>query len=341
MKKTIIALAAMAGFAGAASAQSSVTLYGLMDVGYGYKSVTDVPKEKFQQMGNYTYTSRWGLKGSEDLGGGLKAIFNLEQAINPENGAASGFTRAALVGLEGGFGTIKAGHMFTVIDDMSWNFDLNGSANTTSAYQITGITPWMSNGSPVANGGLLRYESPDFGGFQIWGDMALKNDTQYAKNLFQLAASYKIGDLMLGGGVETKAESAGRVAGFAAATYDFGVAKVGGMYSRMGASDATVAAAGMASGLYDNDWHWGGRTTAYGQGFGLGVAVPLGAFTVGLQAARNTTANVNAYEAFANYALSKRTSLYINGAYAKDKPNGGDPTDATLKTVGAGIIHQF
>ena len=124
MKKTLIALAAVAA-SSAAFAQSSVTLYGSLDLSVesvkGEKSVTRVTS------GNHT-TSRFGVKGVEDLGGGLKAKFNLEAPINADTGEVKGnfWNRQAWLGLQGGFGELRLGRQDTPIGAIAGNTSLLG-----------------------------------------------------------------------------------------------------------------------------------------------------------------------------------------------------------------------
>ncbi len=108
MKKTAFSLAAMAvlAAAGSAHAQSNVTLYGRLDAGISNTSNAGPNKSSMTQVSSGGMnTSRWGILGSEDLGGGLKAVFNLEGGILVDTGAADGalFKRQANVGLEGAF----------------------------------------------------------------------------------------------------------------------------------------------------------------------------------------------------------------------------------------------
>ncbi|MDP3844217.1 MAG: porin [Oxalobacteraceae bacterium] len=111
MKKTLIALAVLGSIAGVAQAQSSVTVYGVVDVGLAHEnngadSVTRL------DSGNWS-GSRLGFKGTEDLGGGLSAIFTIESGFNADTGAqadaAKLFNRQAFVGLSGAFGAVKLG----------------------------------------------------------------------------------------------------------------------------------------------------------------------------------------------------------------------------------------
>lgn len=146
MKKSLIALAVLAA-AGAASAQSSVTLYGLMDVYAGaVKSNSPVLNADGKVVNVVSTTqdkvdsgalngSRWGIKGSEDLGGGLKAIFNLESGINADNGSAAQggllFGRRAVVGLNGDFGTVEVGRNSSAYDSVSSDHAMSGALNGT------------------------------------------------------------------------------------------------------------------------------------------------------------------------------------------------------------------
>ncbi len=116
MKKSLIALAVMA--ASGASFAQSVTLYGIADVWVGSIKAAGNRTTVLESGG--VSGSRWGLKGTEDLGGGLKANFLLEQGFAIDSGAGgSGFNRQAYVGFSGGFGEVKLGNVYTAYDDIS------------------------------------------------------------------------------------------------------------------------------------------------------------------------------------------------------------------------------
>ena len=146
MKKSLIAIAALAAV-GAASAQSSVTLYGLADVYAGQSKTvetentpagivkTEVKKTGFNSGG--LQGSRVGVKGVEDLGNGLKAVFNYEMGFDAidgaltENGSSGvGFGRRAVVGLQGGFGSVLLGRDYTPLFNLLTASTPNGMANT-------------------------------------------------------------------------------------------------------------------------------------------------------------------------------------------------------------------
>ena len=88
MKKSLLALAVLGAFAGAASAQSSVTLYGRLDLSVN-KGVGQTAKNLSNGSG-----SRFGVRGSEDLGGGMSALFNLEHRFDADTGASQNFPAA-------------------------------------------------------------------------------------------------------------------------------------------------------------------------------------------------------------------------------------------------------
>jgi predicted porin len=140
MKKTLLALAALAA-SSAAFAQSYVTLYGVMDASVesvkGAHTVTRVSSDNLS-------SSRIGVKGSEDLGGGTKANFNLESAVKSDTGANGGgstrfWDRAAWVSLAGGFGELRLGRTDTPIGDIA---EIEGPARWIDATaKLLGVTP--------------------------------------------------------------------------------------------------------------------------------------------------------------------------------------------------------
>ena len=166
MKKSLIALAVLAA-SGAAMAQSSVTLYGVADVYLGSaKTDNGLANGSVTQTvinsGNFN-GSRWGLKGTEDLGGGLKANFQLESGFNIDTGSSAQggllFGRQAWVGLSGGFGAVKVGRVYTAYDDVNGQF--NGAFD--SSFSPSGNVMKSTGYASRANNGL-RYETPAFGG---------------------------------------------------------------------------------------------------------------------------------------------------------------------------------
>ncbi|MEF7615171.1 porin [Aquincola sp. MAHUQ-54] len=138
MKKTLFALAALGAFAGAASAQSSVTLFGVVDVAGRYVKNGDV--KQWQLANNGNSSSRFGVRGVEDLGGGLKAGFWLESAINPDSGTADSskfWGRRSTVSLMGNFGEVRLGRDKTPTQlalESSDPFGATGIADISNLY---------------------------------------------------------------------------------------------------------------------------------------------------------------------------------------------------------------
>ena len=128
MKRITLSLAvAGLGLAGAASAETSVTLYGIADVSMRYVNTssgsTGQDGSRISMENGAISNSRWGLRGSEDLGDGNRAFFRLEQGFNVQNGNSSSsgktFNRLAYVGLDGGkIGALTLGLQNTVIQDL-------------------------------------------------------------------------------------------------------------------------------------------------------------------------------------------------------------------------------
>ncbi|HEY1393019.1 MAG TPA: porin, partial [Methylibium sp.] len=135
MKKSLLALAVLSAFAGAASAQSSVTLYGRVDVALG-KAPFDTAKQEANGSG-----SRVGLRGVEDLGGGLAAVFDIQHRFNAQNGAQTS-TRfwhgLSVVGLKGDFGQVLLGRNYT----------------TSYTYGQVAADPW--GGETVVSGNYMK-----------------------------------------------------------------------------------------------------------------------------------------------------------------------------------------
>ena len=261
--------------------------------------------------------SRWGMTGTEDLGGGLKAVFTLENRLNIDSGAdTDGFTGNAFVGLTGGFGTVHLGRTYTAFDGAkavsvgSSVFDSTFTPNGMPAYDVRGANQ-------------IKYVSPNMSGFTATVSSALKESaTAGAKDTNGLALAYANGPLSAA--VATQTSTTGDNTVFSAA-YDLGVASVSGGFSTLE--------------LVNN----GNESN----GMNLGVAIPMGAITlsVGFGSGEIKTkagAKVSEYSgigAGVRYALSKRTSLYAG--YKDEKTETANVKTAGTKLTAVGIRHDF
>lgn len=304
MKLNTIALAlGLVACSGLASAQSSVTLYGVADIG-----LTKITGKTTQLISSGTQnngTSRWGVRGSEDMGGGLKAGFNFEAQLSLLDGAtaANQFARQANMSLGGGFGTLKAGRSLTPswYGVMAW--ELTGSANYSVVNSQFGY-----GGVNSRHNAEVSYTSPNMGGLSVTvGHLFAPNNGNVAKN--DINVMYKSGPLAASL-VYNKLDNKGKNMALGA-SYNFGSFKLAGSWQ-----DAT-----------------GG---ALGKGFTLGGSVPVGAVTITVDLARDTQKKDTDAMLEVKYALSKRTSAY--GVLLR---NGAGKTATAVNSTMVGIRHNF
>ncbi|WP_157265006.1 porin [Azohydromonas aeria] len=328
MKKFAIALAVLPA-AAAVHAQSSVQLYGLVDAGIEYVNHAGPTGDSVTRLtSGGMNTSRWGIRGSEDLGSGLKAIFQLESGIQIDTGSVDGsagslFRRQANVGLEGGFGRLIAGRSYTTAYDFVLPFDPMGYAPVYSWATASNATSAIANttafGMTTASDNLLKY-SKRFG------------------NGVSVGASYGFGEVA--GSTSTGRKYA------VAAGYTSGPIGVAATYERnhFGTSDApanrdTVAHLGAswqinnaialkgayryykrdtaAGGELRGDTAWAGVNWQVTPAVGLTAAVyrlNVKDAPAGVEDADPTLIVLRA-----KYSLSKRTDLYATVGHARSK----------------------
>ncbi|MCW2311873.1 porin [Rhodoferax antarcticus] len=343
MKKSLIALAVLA-VSGAAMAQSSVTLYGRLDASIGQKSEETTGVGAIAKLTQTTVdhsnlsTTFWGLKGTEDLGGGLKANFKLESAFQLDSGAIADkntmFERAATVGFSGGFGAVNLGRQYTAYDTLRaatnnvWDSNF---ATTGAVWTAIGVKDYSNR---ISNS--VRYDSPAFSGFS--GSIAYgfgENDTLApnfgdATDNVSVHFKYAAGPLLVGYAhqeeklVQTALPTAQVTNKYDlfGASYDFGVAKLTGGYNQ--AKNGTNK---------DKEYQ-------------IGVSAPFGAFTVAAGYSRAKTERAGAadldghgYTLVGTYDLSKRTTLYVG--YKATDVDKSTTTAVETSTFAAGVRHTF
>lgn len=355
MKKSLIALAVLAA-SGAAMAQSSVTLYGIVDTyvasvknennkaaadaGAGTGSITQ------SVMGSGAVNgSRWGLKGSEDLGGGLKANFDLQQGFNGDDGTAgqrkniygvkeaAGFNRQAWVGFSGGFGAVRLGNTTTPFDDVSGASDAvfdSALAPMNNVFKSTGY-----NARP---GNTIYYQAPDLSGFSGAVSYSLGEDkttAHGAASATSLDLTYAAGPLAVQFAYQVE-DIANTVAlpndakfTRLGASYDFGVAKAKATYGK-------VKNVGNAANYDATDYQ-------------IGVDVPVSAaLTLSASYAKSTDSKTapafeqsrKGFGLGAAYTLSKRTFLY-GGLESDTATTSATTADAKHTVFAVGVQHRF
>ena len=332
MKKSLIALAVLAA-SGVASAQSTVTLYGLLDTYVGSAKSNGVSNTVVESGG--IQTSRFGFKGSEDLGGGLKANFLLESGFNVDNGSLNGrplFGRQSYVGFSGGFGEVKLGKMWTAYDDLVGSgisaFNANVFAPTANVFKSTGYSDTPGNS--------VYYSTPDFGGFTGAASYTFRENktvTTGAGKIISVQAAYAGGPVFVGFAYQTeKATAAAATVKFMQlnGSYDLGVAKLLAAYGNV--KNGSGVSGGAFAVLP--------KTTE----FTIGADFPVtSAFTLSGGYARSRDEVGGGYYTRKGfgiaglYALSKRTNAYVGLNSTKST----EPIVGKNSIVAVGVRHTF
>lgn len=322
MKKNLIALAVLAA-SGAAFAQSNVTLYGVADIWFGQTSGTGVETQTVLESGGVS-GSRWGVKGSEDLGGGLKANFLLEQGFKIDTGAGAAgqaFSRQSYVGFSGGFGEVKLGKMWTAYDDIS------GAGNSAfdSALAPSGI--WKSTGYNANPANSMYYASPSMSGFSGAISYSLgenKTAAADAGNVTSVHVKYEGGPVYVGLGFQSeKATGNATAVEFTRlnGSYAFGAAKLLAGYGKFANGNA--------------------ETTEWELGADYSISSTL-AISGGIAKSNDNAASGDAsrkgFGLAAAYSMSKRTTLYGGFNQSTTTVKGAD---ADSKIFAVGVKHTF
>ena len=355
MKKSALALAVLAALSLNATAhaqsQTNVQVYGLIDAGVEQlTNATPNGGSMTRVISGGKNTSRWGFRGSEDLGGGLKAVFNLEGGILMDTGAADGalFKRQANVGLEGGFGRVVLGRSFTTTYDLVIKFDPLGFAPNYSWATSSNASGPSKYGMTTAFDNLIKYTGTT-GGFTYGATVGLGEQTGSNAD----GRKYAVGGSWFGSGLGFMASYEQVNGNILPATgnrdkttaYHLGADYKAGQWRYVAGMRGYKLAAGKAATPdVRGDTYWGGITYTV-QAWTLTGAV-YHVNTKELPAAKD--ADPTMLVARAMYALSKRTDLYMVAAHAKadhgqlvglsrDDPGFG----STQNGFTAGIQHRF
>lgn len=367
-KKSLAAVAVLAAFAGSAYA-ADVTMYGRVDLGLRFTN-TDADKanvddvNKFEMAsGNYT-GSRFGLKGEEDLGNGMKVGFVLENGFTADDGKMDNdgrlFGRQASLHLKGSFGEVAFGRMGI----------MNSTAGTFGIGQLSALeTGWgdVGNQNLIWGAGfssrydnMVTYATPEFAGAKVIAQYSFKNDNvkdtdgvegkpttdRYAS----IGATYNANNFALRLIVDTINKKSGPNLGDVDDTvrvtlggsYDFGVVKpfLAASYFKDG-SLSTIPGADKIGGVYD------------GYGVVLGANAPLFGGTLKatagyLKADQQNEADADAEDvsrfivgAGYEYKLSKRTVVYADAGYGQDDIDNRDADKPSYFQAAVGMAHYF
>jgi predicted porin len=354
MKKSALALAVLAALSLnplSASAQTNVQFYGIVDAGVEYLTNAGPNGGSMTRViSGGKNTSRWGFRGSEDLGGGLKALFNLEGGILMDTGAQDGnlFKRQANVGLEGDFGQVLLGRSFTTTYDLVIKFDPMGFAPNYSWATSGNASGPSKYGMTTAFDNLIKYTGHT-GGFTYGATVGLGE--QAGNNAD--GRKYAVGGSWFGGGLGLMAAYEQVNGNTVAATgnrdkttaFHLGADyKAGPMRYTAGMRGYKLVAGKAATPDLRGDTYWGGVTYEAYPWTLTGAVYHVN--TKNLPAAQD--ADPTMLVARAMYSLSKRTWLYVSAAHAKADHgqlvglSRDDPGFASTQTgVTAGIQHRF
>lgn len=374
MTKKIIAMAIAAIASSAAYAQSNVTIYGNIDMGYMHRSgssgaVSSQNGKKQQALQSAGSESYLGFKGAEDLGNGMKAVFDYQFLFEPDTNSATR-TGHAYLGLAGGFGTAVAGYL----DGL--RYGIYGKYNPFGNYSIGNFSSMTTQYDRAAN--ALAYISPNFGGFTLI--LATATNTQAEEGmlngvhvpakpgggnkgddrLFSINLIYANGPLSVDVDYETTKAvgySSSRLFVFTTgASYDFGPVKISGVYDvikgdRNSLIGGNIDLGGFNLGGLAADEKYDRRN------WFVGVQVPVSerarvmASYGRVKDKTLSDADASKWAIGARYALSKRTELYADYAQIRNDSNAAftiNPKGNSLglsgvgtRGIAMGVKHSF
>lgn len=340
MKKSLLAFAVMGALAGTAFAQTSVTVYGVLDIALNYADNGAAANSRTFSLDNGTQLpSRIGFKGVEDLGGGLSASFQLENGFNSDSGATTQagrlFGRQAWVGLNGGFGSVKLGRqwapLFLALAEVDpFEVGLAGDASLM----------FGSGTYPLRTDNTINYSLPAMGGLSGQVSYVLGETAGSVSDNRQVGVGlgYVNGPLNVQFGYHNANTTAAPVVADAKYLFVGGVYNFGPLKGHVAFGDSKRESNAAGATVKDRNWL-------------LGLSAPVGsAGTAMLSYIRNNVRDVSDANSTLvaigyTHALSKRTSVYtslshtsndssaaLNGAAA----NGNDPT-----LFNVGLRHKF
>ena len=368
MKKELGAIGIFLAISSGAHAQSSVTLYGRADGGIEYlnhiANGTGGSSSRWSAEGGDWGTSMLGLKGTEDLGGGTAAIFNLETALQIMNGTTGGgrlWSRRAYVGVKNDtWGQLQAGRNLFIDSDGVWAFDPFVQQAVSSASLVRGRS-WQQTSNNI------EYHSPVWHGFDVQGQYSFGNqpgnfnagaDGEFGRS-DGIMLTYKSSLFDVRGIYDELRDSNGRFSNIFTASREYFVGgnlrvqkfKIQAAYTHYAAPDSPVGVADSA------DHYWLGATyqatpkwAVTAAGFYIHVGEGSG------DASHDPSSHATLYALGTTYNLSARTFLYGTVAYVNNSKNGtfsvfATPRDSSSPTspmagesqTGAyiGMMHTF
>jgi len=366
MKKTLMVAALSGVFATAAHAQSSVTLYGLIDAGLTYTN-NQGGSHNFKMTSGAVNGSRWGLRGAEDLGGGLKAIFVLENGFSIANGTlgqnSREFGRQAFVGLSSSqYGAVTLGRQYDSVVDYLGPLALTGTQYGGTQFAHPFDNDNLDNSFRVNNS--VKYQSANYAGFKFGAQYGFSNEAAgFSDNRqYSVGASYNYGPLnvaaaymQLNNNTNTLTNAINNAGGAVASdntfvaglqrtfgaglNYSFGPATVGFVFTQTKLEDAS----GISGGAVGNGGGTLRLTNNYARfnnyelngRYALTPAISLaGEYTYTDARLDGEKPSFHQFAVQTAYSLSKRTDVYLQGEYVHAIDLGNSGIGAPINGVG-------
>ena len=387
MKKTLAAVAVLGAFAGSALA-ADVQLYGIVDTGLRYMHFDGDSvnagydaTDSFEMKSGMQSGSRFGFKGTEDLGNGLTVGFILENQFDSDTGALknkdSFFHREASLFLQGGFGKIAMGRMGSINGGASsWGKYGMMSAFGTSWDYSAQVGTWAVGGGMWDN--MIAYETPDFAGFKVFAQYGMGNSVNDASvenesssdRYYAIGASYGNGPLNLYLAVDstnyaswdgtTATDTDDSLTVTFGGNYDFEVLKLFAGVQYFDEAKVSSAFGLLDAADYNNGVKFASKLKGFGVGLSASIPVAGGNVLVGAgymdaeaadsqDTATSTTKNDEltrwVVSAGYDYPLSKRTNVYGILTYAQDSleytTTATPDQDPTVFAAMVGLRHKF
>ncbi|MFT4509550.1 porin [Caballeronia sp. 15711] len=318
MKNILTIGMAIALIPGTGQAQSSVQLYGTLDIGVDYATHSGARNSGVVRVDSGTlYGNRWGIRGGEDLGGGLKALFTAESGFALNNGASTQggllFGRQIFVGLQNQFGILTIGRQYTLDADLApYHANVASRAN-----DYTGLSHWVDRLADRVNN-AIKYQTPKLNGFTFAGQYGFGGiaGNNAAMRILNGGGNYSQGTLGLGATyLRINDTNGNRLTGVAVVDgqYVFGPAAVHLAYTdTRGTAANTLCFSTCAA-----------RPNQVVRTFEVGLdyqATPAASFYTGGAYTRldnDLTGNAIQFNLSGFYALSKRTGVYALAGYTR------------------------
>jgi len=384
MKKSLLALAAMCAFAGAAQAQSSVTVYGVFDGGFNSKVVdtktsstaTATTVSNNDMSGNQAASSRIGFRGTEDLGGGLSATFNLEFGFEPGSGTLYTTTvaqgnsqadgvRTSVVGLSSKqFGTLNIGRMLSgmhgvVAGNVFGGNNMVGDVTYSSFTQSNAVAGRISNqitrfegvsySTPTLNGLSGRV---DVGSNRATGAATATTNGQLGANILAqqdtnqgFRVDYTFKEFGVSAATSKVTTTNGNVSTVTGAVTDITINALQARYRGHGLVAEVTYANNKAE--IASVQQYRNNTYKFSVSYAVTPTItPFAQYGSGISEATKASTVTNSanattgYQAGVTYGMSKRTNLYAAYGYQKSE-NKSTTASVEGKEIGVGILHTF